>query len=160
MKAVVMPEHGGPEVLQLQEAERPAPQSGELLIRMAAAGVNPVDTQVRAGSWVPEEMGEPPMVLGWDVAGTVEDTGVATAGFEPGDRVFGMPSFPALARCDAEYVTAPARHVAHSPASLTNDQAGGLALAALTASQALRAAARGGGGARGPALAPARAGAA
>jgi NADPH:quinone reductase-like Zn-dependent oxidoreductase len=136
MKAVVMAEHGGPEVLALRDIERPTHRSDEVLIRMAAAGVNPVDTQVRAGSWVLEEMGKPPMILGWDIAGTVEEAGHAS-GFAPGDRVFGMPRFPALARCDAEYVAAPSGHIAHTPDSLSDEQAGALPLAGLTAWQAL-----------------------
>jgi NADPH:quinone reductase-like Zn-dependent oxidoreductase len=137
MKAVVMPEHGGPEVLEVREVERPDPRPDELLIRTAAAGVNPVDTQVRSGSWVLDEMGEPPMVLGWDIAGTVEEAGDATSGFAPGDRVFGMPRFPGLARCDAEYVAAPAANIARTPDSLSDEQAGALPLTGLTAWQAL-----------------------
>jgi NADPH:quinone reductase-like Zn-dependent oxidoreductase len=137
MKAVVMPEHGGPEVLEVREVEQLDPRPDELLIRTAAAGVNPVDTQVRSGSWVLDEMGEPPMVLGWDIAGTVEEAGDATSGFAPGDRVFGMPRFPGLARCDAEYVAAPAAHIARTPDSLSDEQAGALPLTGLTAWQAL-----------------------
>jgi NADPH:quinone reductase-like Zn-dependent oxidoreductase len=137
MKAVVMVEHGGPEVLELRDIERPTQHSDEVLIRMTAAGVNPVDTQVRAGSWVLEEMGKPPMILGWDIAGTVEEAGNDASGFAPGDRVFGMPRFPALARCDAEYVVAPSGHIAHTPDSLSDEQAGALPLAGLTAWQAL-----------------------
>jgi NADPH:quinone reductase-like Zn-dependent oxidoreductase len=137
MRAVVMREHGGPEVLEVREVERPEIQSDEVLIRPAAAGVNPVDTQVRSGDWVLEEMGEPPMILGWDVAGTVEEVGDAVSAFAPGDRVFGMPRFPALGRCDAEFVAAPTRHIARIPDSLTDEQAGALPLSGLTAWQAL-----------------------
>jgi NADPH:quinone reductase-like Zn-dependent oxidoreductase len=137
MKAVVMREHGGPEVLELQDLERPSYEADELLIRVAAAGLNPVDTQVRSGDWVPDEMGEPPMVLGWDVAGMVEEAGDSTSGFAPGDRVFGMPRFPGLARADAEYVAAPASQIAPTPDSLSDEQAGALPLAGLTAWQAL-----------------------
>jgi NADPH:quinone reductase-like Zn-dependent oxidoreductase len=137
MKAVVMREHGGPEVLEVQDVQRPKQERDEVLIRMAAAGVNPVDTQVREGSWVLDAMGKPPMILGWDIAGTVEEAGQAAVRFEPGDRVFGMPWFPALARCDAEFVTAPMRHIAHVPDSLTDEHAGALPLAGLTAWQAI-----------------------
>jgi NADPH:quinone reductase-like Zn-dependent oxidoreductase len=137
MKAISMPRHGGPEVLVAEEVERPAPAAGEVLIEMAAAGLNPVDTQVRAGSWVPDEMGRPPMVLGWDVAGVVAEVGGGVTSMEPGDRVFGMPSFPQLARCDAEYVIAAESHIARTPAALGDEQAGALPLAGLTAWQAL-----------------------
>jgi NADPH:quinone reductase-like Zn-dependent oxidoreductase len=137
MRAVVLREHGGPEVLGLEDVERPEPGPGEILIEMAAAGLNPVDTQVRAGAWLLQEMGRPPMVLGWDVAGLVARAGDGVTSFAAGDRVFGMPSFPQLARCDAEYVLAPERTVALAPAALTDEQAGGLPLAGLTAWQAL-----------------------
>ncbi|HKG37318.1 MAG TPA: NADP-dependent oxidoreductase [Solirubrobacterales bacterium] len=132
-----MPRHGGPEVLELREVERPAPAPGEVLIRVAAAGVNPVDTQVRSGEWVLGEMGAPPMTLGWDVAGTIEEVGEGVSEFAAGDRVFGMPRFPAIAACDADFVAAPAREIAVAPASLTDEQAGALPLAGLTAWQAL-----------------------
>jgi len=129
--------HGGPGVLELREIDRPKPQPDEVLIRAVAAGVNPVDTQVRAGSWVLEEMGEPPMILGWDIAGTVEEVGGGVSEFAPGDRVFGMPQFPALGRCNAEYVVAPSRHIARTPDALSDEQAGALPLSGLTAWQAL-----------------------
>jgi NADPH:quinone reductase-like Zn-dependent oxidoreductase len=96
-----------------------------------------VDTQVRAGAWVPDAMGDPPMILGWDIAGTVEEAGDGVSDFASGDWVFGMLRFPALGRCDADYVVAPARGIARAPASLTNEQAGALPLAGLTAWQAL-----------------------
>src|SRR3954453_162040 len=124
-------------MLEAQEIERPAPAPGEVLIKMAAAGVNPVDTQVRAGSWVPDEMGKPPMMLGWDVAGTVEELGEGASDFDTGDRVFGMLRFPAPGRCDADYVAASAREVARAPDPLSDEQAGALPLAGLTAWQAL-----------------------
>ena len=82
-------------------------------------------------------MGEPPMILGWEVAGTVEEAGDSVFRFAPGDRVFGMPWFPHPARCHAEYVTAPFRHIAHTPEAFTDEQAGALPLAGLTAWQAL-----------------------
>lgn len=132
-----MPRHGRPEVLEAQEVERPFPDPGELLIETAVAGVNPVDTQVRAGEWVPQEMGVPPMILGWDVAGTVAEAGEDVAGFERGVRVFGMPRFPGPGRCDAEYVVAAPDEIAPAPDSLTDEQAGALPLAGLTAWQAL-----------------------
>jgi NADPH:quinone reductase-like Zn-dependent oxidoreductase len=137
MKAIVMREHGGPEVLVAEEVERPVPGTGEVLIEMAAAGLNPVDTQVRAGSWVLDEMGSPPMILGWDVAGIVAEAGEGVGDLQLGDRVFGMPFWPELARCDAEFVVAPERQIAHAPAALSDEQAGALPLAGLTAWQAL-----------------------
>src|SRR3954465_6372422 len=137
MKAVLMREHGGPDVLELQEIARPEPAPTEVLVRVAAAGVNPVDWKVREESWLPDLMGEPPFILGWDVAGVVEEVGYGVTRFEPGDRVFGMPWFPRLARAYAEYATAPSRHFAHTPDALDDEAAGALPLAGLTAWQAL-----------------------
>jgi NADPH:quinone reductase-like Zn-dependent oxidoreductase len=137
MKAIVMREHGGPDVLELRETGRPDPAPTEVLVRVAAAGVNPVDWKVREEPWLPDLMGEPPLILGWDVAGTVEAVGYGVTRFAPGDRVFGMPWFPRLARAYAEYVTAPCRHFARTPDALDDEAAGGLPLAGLTAWQAL-----------------------
>jgi NADPH:quinone reductase-like Zn-dependent oxidoreductase len=137
MKAAVMREHGGPDVLEIQEVQRPNPDATEVLVRVAAAGINPVDWKVRSQPWLPEMMGEPPMILGWDVAGTVEEVGRGVTRFAPGDRVFGMPWFPRLAGAYAEYVTAPSRQFARTPDALTDEQAGGLPLAGLTAWQSL-----------------------
>jgi NADPH:quinone reductase-like Zn-dependent oxidoreductase len=137
VKAIVMREHGGPDVLELQETPRPEPAPTEVLVRVAAAGINPVDWKVREESWLPDLMGEPPLILGWDVAGTVEAVGYGVTRFAPGDRVFGMPWFPRLARAYAEYVTAPSRHFARTPDALDDEHAAALPLAGLTAWQAL-----------------------
>jgi NADPH:quinone reductase-like Zn-dependent oxidoreductase len=137
MRAIVMRAHGGPDVLELQEIARPEPAPTEVLVRVAAAGLNPVDWKVREEPWLPDLMGEPPLILGWDVAGTIEAIGYGVTRFAPGDRVFGMPWFPRLARAYAEYVTAPSRHFARTPDALDDEQAGGLPLAGLTAWQAL-----------------------
>ncbi len=121
---------GGPEVLELEELPRPEPGPGEVLVRQAAAGVNPVDWKVRARGGF---LGEPPFTVGWDVAGVVEEG----AGFAPGERVFGMPRFPKEAAAYAEYVTAPADELARTPDGLSDVEAGALPLAGLTAWQAL-----------------------
>jgi NADPH:quinone reductase-like Zn-dependent oxidoreductase len=137
MKAVVMREHGGPEVLELQEVKRPEPFPTEILVRVAAAGTNPVDWKTRQEPYLPAIQGDPPLILGWDVAGTVEEVGGGVTRFEPGDRVFGMPWFPRLGRAYAEFVTAPSRHFARTSDALSDEQAGGLPLAGLTAWQSL-----------------------
>jgi NADPH:quinone reductase-like Zn-dependent oxidoreductase len=82
MKRITQAKTGGPEVLELAEASDPAPGPGELFVRIAAAGVNPVDEFVRSGAC--KLLGEPPFTLGWDIAGTVEAVGLATQGFAPG----------------------------------------------------------------------------
>lgn len=134
MRAVSQDVLGGPEVLKLIELERPAPRPNEVLVRVRAAGVNPTDWKHRAtGRFV----GEPPFVLGWDVSGVVEATGVGVDLFRPGDEVFGMLPYPFGHGSHAEYVIAPARALAHLPAGLDHTRAGALPLVSLTAWQAL-----------------------
>jgi NADPH:quinone reductase-like Zn-dependent oxidoreductase len=128
---------GGPEVLELQEVERPELIPTEVLVRITAAGINPVDWKTRQHGGYREAVGEPPFILGWDIAGVVEEIDPDVTRFAPGDRVFGMPWFPRVAGGYAEYATSPARQLARTPDSLTDEQAGGLPLAGLTASQAL-----------------------
>ncbi len=132
-----MQEAGGPEVLELQDVDRPEPLPTEVLVRVTAAGINPVDWKTRNGGGFRDAIGDPPMILGWDVAGVVEAVDPDVTRFAPGDRVFGMPWFPRLARAYAEFVTSPARQLARTPHALTDEQAGGLPLAGLTAWQAL-----------------------
>jgi NADPH:quinone reductase-like Zn-dependent oxidoreductase len=134
MRAVRQRELGGPEVLELTEVPRPEPGATEVLVRTAAAGVNPVDWKVRSRGGL---LGEPPFTVGWDVAGVVEEVGFGVTRFAPGDRVFGMPRFPREAAAYAEYVTSPSRQLARIPDGLGDVEAGGLPLAGLTAWQAL-----------------------
>src|SRR6476469_6458398 len=135
MRAVVMRELGAPDVLEVQEVERPDPIPTEVLVRVAAAGINPVAWQTRQGGGISVAIGDPPVSLGWDVAGTVAEIGRGVTRFEPGDRVFGMPWFPRRAGAYAEYVTAPSRQFARTPDALTDQAAGALPLAGLTTCQ-------------------------
>jgi NADPH:quinone reductase-like Zn-dependent oxidoreductase len=125
---------GGPEVLEIAEMARPEPGPTEVLVRVAAAGVNPVDWKTRARGGI---LGDPPFTVGWDVAGVVETLGWGATRFEPGDRVFGMPRFPREAAAYAEYVTCPSRQLAPIPEELGDVEAAALPLAGLTAWQAL-----------------------
>jgi NADPH:quinone reductase-like Zn-dependent oxidoreductase len=134
MRAVRQRTLGGPEVLELVEAPVPEPGPTEVLVRVAAAGVNPVDWKTRARGGF---LGEPPFTVGWDVAGVVERVGRGVTRFAPGDRVFGMPRFPHEAGAYAEYVTAPSRQLARIPEGLGDVEAAVLPLAGLTAWQAL-----------------------
>ncbi|MER7174869.1 NADP-dependent oxidoreductase [Streptomyces mesophilus] len=132
MRAVLQQSFGGPEVLQVTETDKPAPLGGEVLVRVHAAGVNPVDVAVRAGALPLPLLGEPPFGVGWDISGVVEEAGPG-ARFKPGDEVFGMPFFPRAATAYAEYVAMPSRQVARKPAALTHIEAAAVPLAALTA---------------------------
>ena len=137
MRIITQTSFGGPEVLTLAEAPPPTPLPTEVLVRVRAAGVNPVDWKTRAGKGVAAVLGDPPFTLGWDVAGVVEAVGPGVTTLAPGDAVFGMPWFPRAAGGYAEYVTAPSRQFCRKPPELSFEQAGGLSLAGLTAWQSL-----------------------
>ncbi|WP_443728920.1 NADP-dependent oxidoreductase [Streptomyces anatolicus] len=135
MRAVSPRAWGAPENLVPVEVDRPEPGLTEILVRVHAAGVNPVDWKTRAegafGTW-----GDTP-ILGYDVSGVVEEVGPGVTLYSPGDEVFGMPRFPEQAGGYAEYVVAPARRFAPKPAGIDHVQAAALPLAALTAWQGL-----------------------
>ncbi|MEZ0110102.1 NADPH:quinone reductase-like Zn-dependent oxidoreductase [Catenulispora sp. EB89] len=137
MRAIVQDEFGGPEVLKLVRIPKPEPLPTEVLVRVHAAGINPVDWKTRAGSGMAGVLGAPPFVLGWDVSGVVEAVGFGVTTLEVGDEVYGMPWFPRAANGYSEYVTAPARQFARKPETATHEQAAAVPLAALTAWQAL-----------------------
>lgn len=134
MRLIQQDAFGGPEVLRLVSVDRPDPGPTEVLVRIHAAGVNPVDWKCRAG---PGYLRTPPFTVGWDVSGVVEAVASGVNRFGPGDEVFGMPWFPREAAAYAEYVTAPSRHFARKPAGMSHVEAGGLPLAGLTAWQVL-----------------------
>ena len=137
MRAVQVTAYGGPEVLRAVEIDRPSPISTEVLVRVLAAGVNPVDCKTRRGEGVSRWVGPPPFLLGWDVAGVVEAAGYGVTRFGIGDLVYGMPRFPRAAGCYAEFVCAPALQFARAPAGISPVEAAALPLAALTAWQCL-----------------------
>jgi NADPH:quinone reductase-like Zn-dependent oxidoreductase len=134
MRAVRQHTLGGPEVLAVEEVPKPEPGATEVLVRVVAAGVNPVDWKVRAGGGF---LGEPPFTVGWDVAGVVEAVGFGVTWLAAGDRVFGMPRFPREAACYAEYVVSPSRQLARIPDGLDDVEAAAVPLAGLTAWQSL-----------------------
>ena len=124
-------------MLRCVEMENPAPISTEVLVRVIAAGVNPVDCKTRRGEGVARWMGPLPFVVGWDVCGTVEAMGYGVTRFQVGDLVYGMPRFPRPAGGYAEYVTAPSRQFACVPEGTSPIEAAALPLASLTAWQCL-----------------------
>jgi NADPH:quinone reductase-like Zn-dependent oxidoreductase len=134
MQAVRQERLGGPDVLQLVSVPRPEPAPTEVLVRVRAAGVNPVDWKTRADGG---RLGDPPFGVGWDLAGTVEALGEGVTRFSVGDRVFGMPHFPHEAGAYAEFVTCRSRHLAAIPEGLGDVDAAALPLASLIAWQSL-----------------------
>ncbi|MDZ7700598.1 MAG: NADPH:quinone reductase [Halobacteriales archaeon] len=134
MRAARFHEHGGPEVLQVDEVERPEVGSHRVLVEVGAAGVNPVDTYFREGGY---DVFELPYTPGVDVAGTVVETGGHVSGFEPGDRVFGTGLGGGYHGAYAEYVSVPARLLVGLPDGVDLTEAGGAGVVAGTAWRAL-----------------------
>ena len=139
MLAVVLTRFGAPDALELARVPRPQVLPGEVLVRVHAAGVNPVDWKTREGAPTPaaQSLGTAPHILGWDISGVVEAIGGGVHRFAVGDEVFGMPWFPRPAGGYAEYLTAPARQLALKPRSWSHEEAAAVPLAGLTALHAL-----------------------
>ncbi|HLP74118.1 MAG TPA: NADP-dependent oxidoreductase, partial [Bacteroidales bacterium] len=139
MKAYVLKGFGGVENLVTEEIPVPEPAPGEILIRVKAISINPVDIKTRIGKGRAENLkGRDPIILGWDVSGTIIETGDGVSSFRTGDEVFGMINFPGHGKAYAEYVTAPESHVALKPLEITHEEAAAACLAALTAWQILK----------------------
>ncbi len=138
MKAIRIHEFGGPSVLKHEDVPLPQPAEGEVLIRVHAAGVNPVDWKTRSGRGMAKRLEISfPLILGWDVSGVIEEIGAGVTQFKPGDEVFGLVRFPQLGATYAEYTAVPASHLAFKPRTLDHIQAAALPLVSLTAWQAL-----------------------
>lgn len=135
MKAVCIRAPGGVEVLKYEDAPRPEPKAEEVLIRVMAAGVNPVDAKIREGAFGKGAL-EKPQILGFDVSGVVEKTGAKITNFKKGDPVY---AYLNLRRGGgyAEYTVATQSEATAKPKSITHEQAAAVPLAALTAWQAL-----------------------
>jgi NADPH:quinone reductase-like Zn-dependent oxidoreductase len=130
MQVITVSQFGGPEVLQVGEKAMPQPRSGEVLVRVLAAGVGPWDAALRRGDWA----GPLPYVPGGEFAGlVVGDTG-ADADFYDGAPVYG---YPGLTGCYAQYVTCPLEQLAPIPAGLSAADAAAVPIDALTAEQGL-----------------------
>ncbi len=135
MKAVVLQEFGGVENFVDEQWQVADPQGKEVLVRIRAASVNPVDFKTRKGYLG----GEPPMVLGVDMAGVVEEVGDEVKDLRSGDEVYGFidAEGPASNGAYAEYVTVPRSFLAPKPAGLSFPEAAALAMVGLTAYQCL-----------------------
>ncbi len=135
MMAARIHAYGDASALRYEETARPTPGPGELLVRVHAAGVNPVDWKIRRGMFRTPEAAFP-MTLGYDVSGVVESVGAAVESFKPGDEVF---AYLSLQRGGgyAEFAIVLEAEAAKKPASIDHAHAAGVPLAALTAWQAL-----------------------
>ncbi len=134
MRAVRFHEHGGPNVLELEEIETPTPDAGEVRIELRAASVNPVDTYFRSGDYQPPTM---PSIPGMDFAGIVDETGPEVTDYAPGDRVFGSNLGTGTHGSTAEYLTTPTGQIAPLPEGVGFETAGVAGVAAMTPWRAL-----------------------
>ncbi len=135
MKAVRIHAFGGRDTLAYEDAPRPSARPGEMVVRVRAAGVNPVDWKIRSGMFpFPKEM--LPMVLGYDVSGVVESAAPDVTAFKPGDEIF---AYMPLQRGGgyAQFAIVKPEEAAPKPKGASFEQAGATPLAALTAWQAL-----------------------
>lgn len=134
MKAIRIHEFGGPEVMKIEEIQLPVPAADEILVKVYASSINPVDWAVRKGG---NDFLKPhlklPMTLGWDAAGIVEETGSNVTGFKKGDEVYGVPNFPGSNGSYAEYCAAKENRFAIKPKSISFNEAAGVPLVGLVA---------------------------
>ncbi len=136
MKAIAIKNPGGVDQFEYIDIEKPTPAAGEVLVKVKAISINPVDVKSRAGKGVYGRIKtESPIILGWDISGVVETSNSVL--FKEGDEVFGMVNFPGHAKAYAEYVIAPADQIAPKPANVSHENAAAATLVALTAYQAL-----------------------
>jgi len=141
MKAVRIHAFGGPDVLQYEDAPKPALQSGEVLVRVHAIGINPPDWYLRDGyralppEWRPQV--DFPLILGTDISGVVETVAEDVEGFSAGDEVYSMVRFFSIgeSKAYAEYVSVPASELAKKPAGIDHIHAAAAPMSLLTAWQ-------------------------
>ena len=131
MKAIGQLIHGGPEVLQFMDVPQPTLRAGDLLVKVHAFALNPVDAHRRRGPEPGIAVAHPPQIVGWDAAGVVAQAGVDAMHFRPGDEVY-FAGDATRQGCYAEYVAVDERLVAHKPRSFDFAQAAAVPLTALT----------------------------
>jgi NADPH:quinone reductase-like Zn-dependent oxidoreductase len=134
MKAARIRKFGGPEVVVIDDLSRPNPGTGELLVRVMAAGVAPWDAIIREGK--SKVSPPPPLTLGSDLSGIVEEVGAGVFGFRIGDDVYGVTNAQ-FCGANAEFAVASAGMVAEKPQSLSHLEAASVPVVAITASQML-----------------------
>ena len=140
MNAIVLQRFGGVENLVLQPVPVPTVRDEEVLVKVKSAAINPIDIKTRLGGGLYGMLkNETPLILGWDISGTIAETGKSVTAFRKDDEVFGMINFPGHGRCYAEYTAAPAAHLSLKPSNISHNEAAAASLAALTAWQVLKA---------------------
>ncbi|WP_372742260.1 NADP-dependent oxidoreductase [Neptunomonas sp.] len=137
MKAIRIHTFGGPEALVYEDVPEPQLKPNEVLVRNHAVGVNPIDWKTSGGGGAAAFIGELPFIPGWEFCGSIIACGADVSDFQSGDHVYGFVRFPKAASCYAEQVAVPAEQIARLPSGCNLTEAAGLALAGLTAWQAL-----------------------
>ena len=138
MKAIIIEQPGDVNELIYADIEKPTASADEVLIKVKAISINPVDLKTRAGKGIYGRIKtDTPLTIGWDIAGVVEHVGAAVSQFKVGDEVFGMVNFPGHGKAYAEYVVAPENQLALKPENVSFEEAAASTLVALTAWQAL-----------------------
>ncbi len=135
---MVLKKFGGTENFIIQELPRPKVGDKEVLIKVLAIGINPIDVKTRKGTGIAKfYLPEIPIVLGWDVSGVIVKVGEKVRDFKVGNNVFGTINFPGCGNAYAEYIVAKANQIAIKPCVLSHEEAAAATLSALTAWQAL-----------------------
>ena len=137
MKAAIINEFGDADVLQITEVEKPEINEEQVLIKVKAIGINPVDTKVRAGTSGISKQITLPVILGWDVSGTIVNVGKNVTEVKTGDHVFGCVGFPRLGNAYAEFTLADPKLLAIKPNNISFEEAAAIPIAGLTAYQAI-----------------------
>lgn len=134
MKAAAMSNFGPPSVLQVMEFENPKANTGQVRVRIKAAGVQPFDAEVRSSGWTPPGLEvRYPQILGNEFAGIIDQVGDEVTNFSVGDEVIGW----ALLACYAEFVVVSVDQIVHKPTSMSWEEAGAIAASGQTAHTAL-----------------------
>jgi NADPH:quinone reductase-like Zn-dependent oxidoreductase len=143
MKAIAIKEFGGLDKLQLMDLPVPEIRPGEILVKVRAAGVNPVDWKIREGYLKDLFSHQFPVILGWDAAGVVEGVGNGVRRFKSGDEIFAYCRKPVVhGGAYGEYILLEEEHAAIKPKNISFEEAASIPLAALTAYQSLFVAAK------------------
>lgn len=132
MKAIIINEFGGVDKLQLAEVKRPDPTEDQILIKVIAAGLNPVDTKIRSGKHISSSSLQLPVILGKDMSGIIESVGKNVQEFKVGDAVFGC-----INNTYAAYVVASPEFIVKKPENISFEVAAAVSLAGMTAYQAI-----------------------
>ncbi len=143
MRTIIINEFGGIDKLTLVDTPIPQPDEGEVLIQIKAIGINPVDWKIREGKLKDRLPHQFPLILGWDFAGIVAETGHSARRFQVGDEVYSYCRRPTVQKGSyAAYIALPESYIAHRPKNISFEEAAAIPLTTLTAYQSIYSAAK------------------